>query len=213
MNTDNKPKPTPEDELARAAKISQLYPQRSAETHSFTHFTANTVEIETSDSKPISWISVIISGLAMALPFIIFEIGVSTLSNTTSTTEAGQLGMLSTLYLLFAVSLAWLTYKHFSKISPITNVSSAIAYWMILLFSIPAILLTKNLLVPHAAPFSIEMINYYLATCAIFIVTTVVITYIIQRQNKRESTNIKAVATFLALPYAVGLLVALLKML
>lgn len=206
------PKQMTEDELARAAKISQLYPQPSADKNSFTHFTPEASRTETPKSKPINWFKLVIAGIAIALPFIIFDMGISALSSTTSTTEAGQLGMLSTIYLLFTAIIAWLTYKHFIKISPITSISSSTSYWMILLFSIPTALLLKGLVFANSpAATANNMLGYYLVVCTIFTTATAAITFLVQRQNRNESDGLRLVSIFLALPYAVGLLVALIK--
>lgn len=204
-------KQTPTDESARAVKISQLYPQPSTDKRSFTHFTSETPDAIVSENTSINWVKLIIAGLAIAVPFIIFEIGFSTLHSASSPIEVSQIRMLATLYLLFTASLAWFAYRYFSKISPVTNSSAGITYWMILLFSVPAMLLIKNLFTPSSPPFTAGMFAYYIAICVIYSAATIIIVYLLQRQNKGRSNNFRAVATFLALPYIVGLLIALLN--
>jgi hypothetical protein len=217
MNPEDKPIITKEDELARASKLSQLYPQPSANSRSFVHNAPNSDEVKILKNEPTNWVGLMTTGFVLSLPFIIFEIGLSVLSSTSSTTEASQVGMLATVYLLFITGLAWLTYKHFSRNNHITIVNPLLAYLMVVLFSIPSILLTKAMLASNlllsAQPFSAGMIIYYLIAIITFITATVTIIYLIQRQNKSESANLKAVTTFIALPYIIGLFTALLKML
>jgi hypothetical protein len=207
------PEQMTEDELARADRISRLYPQPSTDKRSFTHFTPDAPEPVTTQSAHISWLQLATAGVLMALPFIIFEIGITALTGTTSTTEAAQFGMLATIYLLFTTSLAWLAYKYFIKIIPVTSISPSMAYGMVLLFSIPTVFLLKDPIASITPSFSYSMISYSLALCIVFIGAILVIISLTQRQNKHASTNLKPVAIFLALPYIAGLVAALIKML
>lgn len=192
----------------RAATLSSLYPQPAKYSRSFIHAPHLTTKAIPSERIHMNHAMTIFSGLALSLPFITFEIGRSTLTNTSTLAEVVQIGMIAVVYLALVTSLAILTFKLFTTKIQITIMSPTFSYWAIQLFSIPVIVMVKEFFLNGTPTLAITAV-YHLGAAVIFASTTFVFTYLDRISPINESRSRKLMLALLILPYLIGGLSAL----
>jgi len=206
---------------ARLEKLADMYPRRNDRDQPYGRYTdidlKSSVKLSNIEvSQSIAWQKIALLGLVLPLPFFVLDWLLIALVNMLPISSSVIVAMVGIPYVLGIALTAYIMKHYFDEKIETIGLNARALLWSTLLFALPIIQLVRFLMVSDflngVMPPLFNIGVYYVATISVLVASLLGFTFMLHRYNSSQEKRIRIISSIVILPYAVGIVLAVLAL-